>query len=304
MASPEDRYQEKIWTTQTLFPESSILAQKKTVLVNDLQLGVIQYGRFQPQQPVLVLLHGFTGCASSWEEVIPLFALSGWHIIAFDLHGHGQSEVPATPERGGMEHCAEDLLAALRLLEVEPQQAILLGYSLGGRIALYTAFSGYFRGLILESASPGLATEAEREQRRMSDEHLAQYIENEGIEAFVDYWEVLPLFASQQALAPDRWLVQRHQRLANNQNGLAMSLRGVGTGSQPALHNRLSELNLPVLLITGALDTKFTAINEQMRTQLPQATHQIIPEAGHTVHLEQPQQFAQIVHTFCTKVLS
>jgi 2-succinyl-6-hydroxy-2,4-cyclohexadiene-1-carboxylate synthase len=216
--------------------------------------------------------------------------------------GHGKSDAPGDPARYSIEHCQRDILAALEELGVRKGEAILLGYSMGGRIALYTAFSGFFRALILESASPGLADPNEREQRRMSDEALAASIEREGIAAFVEQWERLPLFASQARLPQEVRDKLHTQRLGNSARGLAQSLRGVGTGVQPALHARLPPLHIPVLLIAGELDTKFCAIARQMAQALPQAQLCIVPNAGHTVHLEQPEVFDTIVKDFCLSI--
>src|SRR5207253_3632168 len=139
-------------------------------------------------------------------------------------------------------------------------QATLLGYSMGGRIALYTAFSSFFRALILESASPGLADPGEREQRRLSDETLAASIERDGVPAFIERWENLPLFASQKTLPLDCREKLHQQRLQNSATGLAQSLRGVGTGVQQSLYAQLPTLNIPVLLIAGE-DRKSTRLN-------------------------------------------
>jgi 2-succinyl-6-hydroxy-2,4-cyclohexadiene-1-carboxylate synthase len=271
--------------------------------VNGVNLGVVQYGEKSTAGATLVLLHGFTGSAMSWRHIIADLADSDMHVIAFDMLGHGQSDAPANAERYSIEYCQEDIIAALHTLGIERGEAILLGYSMGGRIALYAAFSGYFRALILESAAPGLATPVEREQRRASDEVLAARIEQEGIEAFIDYWEKIPLFASQQRLATEHRAALHAQRLSNRAHGLANSLRGVGTGAQPELHSRLLTLNLPVLLLAGELDSKFCTIARQMASQLPQARLQIIPDAGHTIHLEQPKAFVAEVRDFCTLVL-
>jgi 2-succinyl-6-hydroxy-2,4-cyclohexadiene-1-carboxylate synthase len=271
--------------------------------VNGVNLGVVQYGEKSTACATLVLLHGFTGSAMNWRHIITDLTDSDLHILAFDMLGHGQSDAPVDAERYSIEHCQEDIIAALQTLGIERGEAILLGYSMGGRIALYAAFSGYFRALILESASPGLATSAEREQRRVSDEALAARIEQEGIGAFIDYWEKIPLFASQQQLATEQREALRAQRSSNRAHGLAHSLRGVGTGAQPELYSRLPTLNLPVLLLAGELDSKFCTIARQVASQLPQARLQIIPEAGHTIHLEQPEAFVAEVRDFCTLVL-
>jgi 2-succinyl-6-hydroxy-2,4-cyclohexadiene-1-carboxylate synthase len=180
----------------------------------------------------------------------------------------------------------------------------LLGYSMGGRIALYTAFSGYFRALVLESASPGVAGSRERRERRSADEALAQRIERDGIPAFVSYWESQPLFASQNSLSTDRRALLHEQRLRNRPDGLASSLRGAGAGTQPDLHGKLPTLHLPVLLIAGALDTKYCAIAHDMAACLPAAKVEMVDHAGHTVHVEQPEVFDRLVLQFCSAHLA
>lgn len=273
--------------------------QHQRIQVNGLSLGVTQYRPVAGGRRTLVLLHGFTGSADDWAPLAHALSASATRIIALDLIGHGDSDAPLDAQRYTLEYCQADILAVLRVLGVVPGEAILLGYSMGGRVALYTAFSNYFRALVLESASPGLETELEREQRRRSDEALATRIEHDGVEAFVDYWERLPLFATQEHLPEEQRASQRRQRLHNNATGLANSLRGMGTGVQPPLHGRLAELTIPVLLIAGELDSKFRAINQQMAESLPRARLQIVAVAGHNVHLEQPEVFAQLVRDFC-----
>jgi len=268
------------------------------VQVNGVRLGVKQRGEAGKSDLALVMLHGFTGSAAGWGHQLDAFATYGLRVIALDLLGHGQSDAPYDPQRYAIEHCQQDVLAVLQELGVSKDQAVLLGYSMGGRIALYTAFSGFFRALILESASPGLEDPAEREQRRFSDEALAASIELDGVQAFIERWEKLPLFTSQKSLPFECRQALRRQRLQNRATGLAQSLRGVGTGVQPSLYARLPTLHIPVLLIAGELDTKFTAIARQMAQVLPQSQLRIIPGAGHTVHLERPQEFVSLVGNF------
>jgi 2-succinyl-6-hydroxy-2,4-cyclohexadiene-1-carboxylate synthase len=270
---------------------------------NDVSLGVACSENVQQKKPALVLLHGFTGSALSWLPYFPADDASRAGVVAIDMLGHGLSDAPIDPERYRMEHCQQDILTVLDTLGIGPGEAILLGYSMGGRIALSTAFSGFFRALILESASPGLASAEERERRRGSDEALARRIEHEGVEAFINYWEQIPLFASQRTVPAEIRQIQRAQRLNNRAMGLANSLRGMGTGAQPDLHARLPDLQLPVLLLTGELDPKFSAIGREMVEEIPQARLEIVPNAGHTIHLEQPAYFGELVHTFCAAVL-
>jgi len=249
-------------------------------------------------KPILVLLHGFTGSAAGWGAHLDAFAASGLPVIALDLPGHGASDAPADPARYALERTREDIPAALAQLGVAPGQAVLLGYSMGGRVALCAAFSGFLRALVLESASPGLATERERAERRASDEALAARIERAGVPAFVDEWERLPLFASQAALPADTRAALRAERLRNSPAGLANSLRSAGTGVQPSLWERLPDLAIPTLLLSGALDAKFTAIAERMAAALPRAGLRVVPGAGHAIHLEQPSVFDALVLEF------
>jgi len=268
------------------------------VRVNDVRLGIEQRGETRNSNQTLILLHGFTGSAAGWGHQMDTLADYGLRIIALDMLGHGQSDAPKAAKRYSIEHCQKDILAALQELGVKKGHAIILGYSMGGRIALYAAFSGFFRALILESASPGLEDPAEREERRTSDEALAASIEREGVPAFVERWERLPLFASQKMLSVEYREALHKQRLQNNATGLAQSLRGVGTGVQSSLYAQLPTLHIPVLLIAGELDTKFSMIAKHMARELPRSQLHIIPAAGHTVHLEQPQLFTSLVGDF------
>jgi 2-succinyl-6-hydroxy-2,4-cyclohexadiene-1-carboxylate synthase len=268
----------------------------------DMFLGVRQQNATLEQTQTLVLLHGFTGSSASWAGEFTRPGSAHRRLIALDMPGHGQSSAPTDVTRYQMEQCQADILTVLQALGVQKHEAILLGYSMGGRIALALAFSDFFRALILESASPGLADPLSREQRRLSDNALADRIENEGVAAFVTYWESLPLFASLRNLPPETQAALHAQRLNNRALGLANSLRGIGTGVQPALHARLHSLHIPVLLLAGELDQKFGQIAHSMAQQLPQARLQIVPGSGHTTHLERPDIFAQLVDEFCQNI--
>lgn len=278
--------------------------ESQRILVNGLHMGVTMSNRIDRPRQTLVLIHGFTGSAHSWTPLFPQLEHADRRLIALDMPGHGLSDAPANPALYSLEQSQAAILAAMHILDVRPNTSILLGYSMGGRIALYTALSGFFRALILESASAGLSDPVERAQRRKSDEALATRIENAGLEAFIDYWEKIPLFASQASLPPAIQAALHAQRLQNNPSGLANSLRGAGTGAQAALHHRLTEFNQPVLILAGELDHKFCQIAQQMATLFPQACLQIVAGAGHTIHLEQSALFIHLVEHFCATVYS
>ena len=245
----------------------------------------------------ILLLHGFTGDVSAWQNLRP--ALEKSHrVIALDILGHGGSDSPASVECYRMERTAVDIMALLDQLAAG--KIHLLGYSMGGRLALYLAwrYADRFRSLILESASPGLHSQQARAERMRRDHHLADQIEAKGIEWFVDFWEGLPLWDSQRTLPPAVLSAQRRQRLGNDPLGLANSLRGMGSGAQPSLWEELPRLNLPTQLIVGRLDRKFLRINREMAAAMPQAALKVVPNAGHRVHLENPRVLNETVLSF------
>jgi len=176
----------------------------------------------------------------------------------------------------------------------------VVGYSMGGRLALHHALAHPERveRLVLESASPGIEGEEARARRRASDEALADRIVDQGIEAFVEYWASLPLFASQRRLDDGVRAAHRARRLANAPESLAAALRGLGTGALPSLWSSLADLRTPTLLIAGSLDPKFVGIAERMAERLPNARVAIVPDAGHTVHLERPDRWLHLVADF------
>lgn len=181
-----------------------------------------------------------------------------------------------------------------------PDQYDLVGYSMGGRLALHQALRAgdRVRRLVLESASPGLATEEERAARRGADEALALRIVDEGVEAFVDAWEALPLFETQRRLPDDvRWR-HREGRLANDPHSLGAALQGLGTGSLPSAWDRLREVKAEVLVLAGEYDDKFADIGRRMTEHLPRAQLAVIEGAGHTIHLERPDAWLDLVCGF------
>jgi 2-succinyl-6-hydroxy-2,4-cyclohexadiene-1-carboxylate synthase len=263
------------------------------IATNGVQLNVEMCG----QGPPLVLLHGFTGSAESWRPHMAVWS-EKFMTVAVDLLGHGASDSPADPERFGMDRCAEDLAAIFDHLGLA--RVNLLGYSMGGRVALHMAVTHPERvgRLVLESTSPGLAGPAERQARVAGDEALASSIEQHGLEAFVDDWSRLPLFASQARLPDAVRAGLRGERLRNNPRGLANSLRGLGTGVTPPLWERLKEVCAATLVIAGALDTKYVDLAHAMAAGLATCRLAIVPDAGHAVHLEQPEAFDRLVLEF------
>jgi 2-succinyl-6-hydroxy-2,4-cyclohexadiene-1-carboxylate synthase len=225
-----------------------------------------------------VLLHGFTQTRQSWRRTIA--ALGGrYRALAPDLPGHG---LASERRPASFAACA----AYVRALADGP--CVLAGYSMGGRIALYTAltFPDVAARLVLVGASPGIADPAEREARRWSDAALADRIAAIGVSAFAQEWGAQELFAGQD----ERVAAAAHaDRLRNTAHGLADALRGLGTGAMPSLWDRLGELAMPVTLVVGERDAKFRAIAGRMAPAIRDCHVVVVDGAGHAAQLEQPE---------------
>jgi 2-succinyl-6-hydroxy-2,4-cyclohexadiene-1-carboxylate synthase len=252
--------------------------------------------------PVIVFLHGFTGSTETWSETIDLLK-GNYHAVAVDLIGHGKTTAPLDPSRYSMEKQVADLETLFSRLNLS--KFTLLGYSMGGRIALsYTLnYPERVSSLILESSTPGLQTDVERIERMNKDKLLAQKISSGGIRSFVEFWEGIPLFDSQKKLSTEQQQKIREERLSQKEVGLANSLLGIGTGSQPSNWNRLKEINTPVLLITGEIDKKFVNIAQEMKKLLHFSNHCIVKSAGHAIHVEKPTLFATMIEEHIKKLV-
>ncbi|MCL1700966.1 2-succinyl-6-hydroxy-2,4-cyclohexadiene-1-carboxylate synthase [Lysinibacillus sp. Bpr_S20] len=249
-------------------------------------------------EQTLVALHGFTGSSATWRNLAK--ALHSVRVIAIDLIGHGQTAIPQQISRFSMQEQIRDLEEVFCQLQLK--KFTLLGYSMGGRVALSYAISYPERieKLILESASPGLRTSKERSERCERDNALAEKIMNNGLLSFVHAWENIPLFESQKRLPNNVQEAIRLERLSQKEEGLAGSLQGIGTGSQPSNWMSLEKLEFPVLLITGSLDAKFCKIAQEMKALLKNAKHTTVIDAGHAIHVENPAEFATIVEEYLT----
>jgi 2-succinyl-6-hydroxy-2,4-cyclohexadiene-1-carboxylate synthase len=247
----------------------------------------------------LLWLHGFTGTGNNFKEAISFIDnKEEYTFFLLDFLGHGNSSVPAESERYSMENTVEDIRAILD--EMQIAKISMAGYSMGGRVALaFTAtHPSYVEKLIVESASPGLRTEKERLDRTKADNQLAERILHNGLEDFVEYWMNIPLFQTQKLLSGDRQLQIKEQRLQNSPVGLANSLSGLGTGSQPSYWEKLEDCRVKVLLLAGEEDTKFVLIAEKMKRLMKNAQYVKISGAGHAIHVEQPRKFGKIVSEF------
>lgn len=220
----------------------------------------------------LVLVHGFTQTPSSWAPVAARLDVA--RAVAL---GDGT-----------------DFVAVAHALDAGP--ATYVGYSQGGRLCLQLALDQpeIVNRLVLVSASPGIEDADARAARRDADERLAQEIERDGVDAFLERWLAQPLFAT---LPRERSGIDE-RRAGNTVADLQHQLRVLGQGAQPSNWDRLAELRMPVLLIVGELDTKYVDIAERMAERIADVRVEVIPGAGHACHLEQPEHVAHLLASF------
>ncbi|MEY2467503.1 MAG: 2-succinyl-6-hydroxy-2,4-cyclohexadiene-carboxylate synthase, partial [Actinomycetota bacterium] len=232
----------------------------------------------------IILVHGFTQTAASWDAIQYRLEALGHDVIALDAPGHGH-------------HAGThlDLWKGADLLAAEGEAGVWIGYSMGGRLALHVALShpGLVERLVLIGASPGLEAVADRIERQAADDLLAEELERDGLDRFLARWLAQPLFATlpEDAAGLDA-------RRANTVAGLAASLRLAGTGAQESLWGRLGDITAPTMLVVGALDAKFTAIAQRMAELMPDAHVASMNGCGHACHLEAPDAFVGTVDGF------
>lgn len=254
-------------------------------------LGVVRWEADSAQGPVLLCLHGFTGSANDWAGLAG--ALGGEaEVVATHLPGHGTSPVRAdfAETRRALGALAEDFAG---------REVLLLGYSMGGRLALHLlceAPERYAAGVTV-GANPGLPSTEEREARRRSDGQLARKAEVLGLEIFLQAWWRVPLIAETfTRIGPPATRALQERRLRENDpKGLAWALRTLGAGSLPSLWEELENLAVPVLALAGEEDTKFREEATKMAARSEKVHTGVIPACGHAPHLERPEELASVL---------
>lgn len=249
--------------------------------------------------PPLVMLHGFLGTHATWLSLAGALRRS-WRVVLPDLYGHGQSGIPRDRAHLTPDGTARDVLALAAA--VAPGPLALVGYSLGGRVALRMAAAAPERvaALVLVSASPGIAAEDERSARRAADARLADQIEAGGLSAFMERWDENPVLASGRPLSEAQHRRLAHDRRRQRAAGLAASLRWAGGGQQPDTWPLLPHWPIPTLVVAGAVDVKYAALARRAAGLIPDAELAVLEGVGHRVPLEAPAELSRLVSRFLT----
>lgn len=247
----------------------------------------------EPPEYGLVLLHGFMGSSFDWPDLDT--SNPGPTVYAPDLPGHGTTPIPtAGLSMDYMVDWLDAQLTARGFGRIE-----LVGYSMGGRIAMHYALAHPERcsRLVCVSASPGIRDAEAREARLKLDEQWAERLESTPIDEFLRSWYQQPVFASLRN-RPDLLEVVVSSRRYLDAKQAAAVLRALSVGRTPPLWDRLEELPMPTLAIAGALDGKYVDIARAMAVAAENVSTSIVPGAGHVVHLEQETAFLQVLGGF------
>lgn len=242
----------------------------------------------------IICLHGFSENLSTWE----LLEVEGYQLIFIDLIGHGKSDKPYS----GKYYCLKVMLKHLNKLifQLGLKKYSMLGYSMGGRIALAyaLAYPKEIDKLILESASYGECGSINRLKRHMKDFNLAKSIRENGIEWFNRYWSNLSLFESQRKLPKAVTDEISKRRLSNVPHALSNTMLCSGQGRFPYLKNQTAKLCMPILYISGECDEKYRQIGNDFEKMNSNVKHAIIIGSGHNTHIEDPDAFRQVLSKF------
>ena len=250
-------------------------------------------------KPLILFLHGFMGNINEFDEAIKLLA-EDFSYLTLDLPGHGKTQVLGGDEYYKIEPTAQAIINLLDELKID--KCYLIGYSMGGRLALYLTlyFPERFIKVILESASPGLATEADRLERVRRDAQIAKKLSRSIIKTdfatFLSNWYSQPIFGSIKNHPEFERLLEN--RLQNHLTELTKSLQFMGTGNQPSLWEKLKDNIMSLLLVAGENDKKFRNINTEMANICKIAQLKVISNTAHNIHFENPVKFVQNIREF------
>lgn len=243
--------------------------------------------------PTLVFLHGLLGSGADWQECLK--ALPQYERVTIDLPGHGDSHSISCHD---LSDCCKQLNSTLSLLFPSQQPLILIGYSMGGRVAMHGLAHECFpdlniRGAIVEGGNFGLQSESEKQARLDNDLCWAKRFKTEPLACVLNDWYQQLVFSS---LNHEQRQTLMAKRSANLGSAVADMLLATSLAKQSYLLPALQQQAVPLYYICGEKDKKFSQLAETSGLAYRQ-----IEGAGHNVHQEQPQRFArqvnQIIHS-------
>jgi pimeloyl-ACP methyl ester carboxylesterase len=260
--------------------------------VNDVELDYETVGDGFP----LVFSHEFGGDRHSWAPQVNHFA-RWYQCVAYSHRGFPQSSVPEAPAAYSQEQLVEDLRALLARLGVD--QAHFVGLSLGGNVVLNLALGHpeLCRSVVVAGTGSGTVDRA-RWERDMAGNVAT--LRSHGMAAFVDRYAAGPTRVQLRRKDPKGYAEFRHAFTRHSALGSALMIQGVMLRRPTifALEGRLKQLRVPTLLVVGDEDEPCLEPALFMKRHIQDAGLVVLPRTGHTVNLEEPQLFNQVVGDF------
>lgn len=272
------------------------------ISIDDLKFNVYYRANELSDKIPVLFLHGFTGSIADWKFIGNKLD-PNYNAILIDLLGHGLSSSPSKSEFYSPESQVIILKKVLKVIGIE--KVVIIGYSMGGRLALNFAwkYPENVIALVLESTSFGLKTEEEKNLRLKADSKLAEKIESLSMEKFIDFWLNLPLFHSITKMPEHNVIELKYRKIqSNNKIGLANSLRAFSTGAMEDFRITMKNLNKPILIIAGELDEKFSLDSIEANSVIRNSVLEIVKNCGHNVHYENPTEFLKLVNKFLSNI--
>ncbi len=253
------------------------------------------YYNWEGEAPIIHALHGFMGSGRDYSLLAPFLKN---RLVAWDLIGHGDSDAPLETEFYTLEGQLEFLRDTL------PKKSVLMGYSMGGRLALQFAcrYPEHLCGVIVIGGTAGIVENHDRESRKGWDHWMASRLEEIGMKSFLEKWNSLPIIQSQEKIEPSHRSEMLETRKNQSERGLSNSLRHFGSGTMPDCWSKLPKMKLPVLLIVGEQDSKYKEIALQMLNLIDHSSMGVIPSAGHCAHLENPEACSILIKKWISVV--
>ncbi|MEX0330366.1 MAG: alpha/beta fold hydrolase [Puniceicoccaceae bacterium] len=250
-----------------------------------------QHNCGDPAAPTILALHGFSGSGKDFDPLrLALGSTVSW--ICPDFMGHGESEAPEVLDPYRLP-AVLSLIDQARSMAHDPGNILLLGYSMGGRLALHYLRYAKAMPALLIGASPGLQDATERAQRRQSDQEWIRRLDV-SVEHFCNDWEMQPLIVPQTLIEEPFRSQLASRRRGNRKVGLQNALLAGGTGVLPSLWHHLSELP-SISLCHGSEDGKFRETANRMQAAHAGFTVHELPDSGHSPHLENPKAMASLI---------
>lgn len=243
----------------------------------------------------ILFIHGFTCSSDYWNDVISNLG-EDILCVTYDLPGHGKTTIHTDDTYYTLDFQLKLIDFIIDFFQIK--NFGIYGYSMGGRIALNYAIKNKVDFLILESTNPGLESEDERNLRYVEDKKIVEFIESHSVKEFIDVWMAKDLFKDLSSNNPNMFNKIKTMKYHNNKTGLIKSLLGMSQGIIKPVWEELENLDIPVLLLSGSEDEKYTKIHKKMNKLLPNAQNISIKGVSHNIHLSKPDVLAQYVKAF------